>query len=438
MIYSRKIISILAAACIVGMPLNSALATNENQVQQGRTIEKELPKIYTGQTFIDEISETSMKLGVDYGIYASVMIAQAILESNYGKSALSQSPTNNLFGIKGTYKGQGSSFKTAEDDGSGNLFKIKSKFRQYNSVNQSLEDYANLLKNGLKSSNSFYIGTWKENTNNYSDATAYLQGKYATDTHYAEKLNHLIEKYDLTRFDVDSYARYEADKVIKVVAGDTLKKLAVKYKTTVEELKSWNELETDQINVGQQLIVTIKEIKAIPTKQTAVNKAKSSSTEEKVTKKTKKMVVKAQKPESIVKEIKEETKTKKVVLEKIPQKKVKKKKEIVYKATKYHTVVQGDSITSIAAINNITTKELKKWNKMKDASLTIGEKIIVDIEGSDKKASSAMKQVRYVIQPGDSLASIAAKFNMTEQQLIKVNNLDSVFVYDGQIIKLQK
>ncbi len=43
-------------------------------------------------------------------LYASVMIAQAILESGGGQSRLSQAPYFNLFGIKGTYQGQGVAF----------------------------------------------------------------------------------------------------------------------------------------------------------------------------------------------------------------------------------------------------------------------------------------------------------------------------------------
>lgn len=179
---TKNLLAALLTINLVVLPISTVFANEEEAVEEvtkeeRQSVEKELPKIYTGNAFIDTISETSMKLGADYGIYASVMIAQAVLESNYGKSALSQSPSYNLFGIKGKYKGQGSIFKTAEDDGSGNLFTIKSKFRQYPSLNNSLEDYANLIKYGLKSSSSYYSGAWKDNTENYADATSYLQGR---------------------------------------------------------------------------------------------------------------------------------------------------------------------------------------------------------------------------------------------------------------------
>src|SRR5699024_1678593 len=42
------------------------------------------------------------------------------------------------------------------------------------------------------------------NTTNYRDATAFLQGRYATDTKYASKLNKIIQQYNLSSFDVQS------------------------------------------------------------------------------------------------------------------------------------------------------------------------------------------------------------------------------------------
>ena len=50
-------------------------------------------------------------------LYASVMIAQAILESGAGQSSLSSYPHYNLFGIKGSYAGQSTVMQTWEDDG---------------------------------------------------------------------------------------------------------------------------------------------------------------------------------------------------------------------------------------------------------------------------------------------------------------------------------
>lgn len=145
--------------------------------------------------FITSIGETARQIGQERNLYASVMIAQAVLESSSGQSALSQEPYYNFFGIKGAYNGNSVVMQTWEDDGSGNTYEIDQAFRSYNSLADSLNDYANLLSWNL------YADTWKSNTSSYQDATAALTGRYATDTAYADKLNALIEQYGLTSYD---------------------------------------------------------------------------------------------------------------------------------------------------------------------------------------------------------------------------------------------
>ncbi|MDK6820721.1 glucosaminidase domain-containing protein, partial [Klebsiella pneumoniae] len=66
-------------------------------------------------------------------LYASVMIAQAGLESGWGNSTLAKAPNYNLFGIKGSFNGQSAEMNTLEDDGTGEYYQIKDKFRRYNS-----------------------------------------------------------------------------------------------------------------------------------------------------------------------------------------------------------------------------------------------------------------------------------------------------------------
>ncbi|WP_279257129.1 glucosaminidase domain-containing protein [Enterococcus faecalis] len=163
------------------------------------------------ETFIRKIGESARKIGQENDLYASVMIAQAILESASGQSQLAQAPNYNLFGIKGTHNGKGVSFATQEDLGNGTLYTTQATFRQYESYEESLKDYAKLLKEGLVGNTSFYDGVWKSKAKTYQEATKFLTGRYATDTQYDQKLNGLIETYELTTFD-------------KEVAGPTLAK----------------------------------------------------------------------------------------------------------------------------------------------------------------------------------------------------------------------
>lgn len=157
---------------------------------------------YAGQTtseFIASIGESARQIAQENDLYASVMIAQAILESSNGQSALSQAPHYNYFGIKGSYNGNSVTMLTWEDDGFGNTYEIDEPFRSYGYISGSLYDYANLLRT------STYSGTWKSNTTSYTDAKAALTGLYATDTAYAYKLNSIIDIYGLTAYDSPAY-----------------------------------------------------------------------------------------------------------------------------------------------------------------------------------------------------------------------------------------
>ncbi|PQE59754.1 peptidoglycan DD-metalloendopeptidase family protein [Enterococcus faecium] len=153
------------------------------------------------ESFIRKIGESARKIGQENDLYASVMIAQAILESASGQSQLAQAPNYNLFGIKGTHNGKGVSFATQEDLGDGVFYTTQATFRQYQSYEDSLNDYAQLLKEGLTGNSHFYDGVWKTNAKTYQEATKFLTGRYATDTKYDKKLNGLIETYDLTTYD---------------------------------------------------------------------------------------------------------------------------------------------------------------------------------------------------------------------------------------------
>lgn len=172
-------------------------APTEAQLDQAIKVVKNEPT----ETFIRRIGEKARAVGQKNDLYASVMIAQAILETGSGNSDLSQEPYHNLFGIKGEYKGEKVVFSTQEDDGSGNWYTIDAAFKKYPGYKESFEDYAKLMKEGIDSNETIYSGTWKSNAVSYREATKALTGVYATDTSYDQKLNAFIEEYDLTEYD---------------------------------------------------------------------------------------------------------------------------------------------------------------------------------------------------------------------------------------------
>lgn len=136
--------------------------------------------------------------GNDYGLYPSVTLAQAILESRNGNSGLSKAPYHNLFGVKGYYNGSSVQMLTKEDDGSGRLYSIYANFKSYPDRKSALRDHDRLIREGLS---GFYSGTWRENAKTPAHAAKVLEGRYATDTSYASKLVTIINDYNLERFD---------------------------------------------------------------------------------------------------------------------------------------------------------------------------------------------------------------------------------------------
>ena len=202
------------------VPINQTATTDLSQLVPSSTITDDgaiqFDRNESVESFIAKIGESARKIGQKHDLYASVMIAQAILESASGQSQLAQAPNYNLFGIKGTHNGKSVSMATQEDLGNGTLYTTQSGFRVYENYEDCFNDYATLLKEGLTGNSHFYEGVWKTNAKTYQEATKFLTGRYATDTQYNLKLNGLIETYNLTEYDKEIQGPQMNDKGYQV------------------------------------------------------------------------------------------------------------------------------------------------------------------------------------------------------------------------------
>lgn len=100
-----------------------------------------------------------------------------------------------------------------------------------------------------------------------------------------------------------------------------------------------------------------------------------------------------------------------------------------------HKVKKGETLASIAKKYNVSVTDLKQWNNLKKDSLKTGQKLTVFTSGGPKpsnnttttsnKSSSTSSAQYYVVKSGDTLASIAKKYNTTVAKLKKLNNLKS-------------
>lgn len=129
-------------------------------------------------------------------IFPSVTLAQAMLESGEGTSALTKQ-ANNLFGIKAfSWPGKTINMPTRENYNGKNVV-IMGKFRAYNNWGESIEDHGNFLV-----SNSIYAKHGVFSATSYAAQARALQSAgYATDPNYANELIGLIQEYGLNKYD---------------------------------------------------------------------------------------------------------------------------------------------------------------------------------------------------------------------------------------------
>lgn len=129
------------------------------------------------------------------GLYPSVMIAQAILESDSGQSGLARNSLN-LFGVKGSFNGQSTQYNTQEASSGGQFYGTRAGFRDYPTLEAGIRDYAKLL------TNSNYTRHGAVNAPSaFHSLTALKEAGYATDPLYVPKVWRVIDTYDLTQFD---------------------------------------------------------------------------------------------------------------------------------------------------------------------------------------------------------------------------------------------
>ncbi len=383
--------------------------------------------------FLRNIIPAAQNVARGKDIYASVMIAQAVLESGWGTSALSKAPNHNLFGVKGSYNGQSVNMQTLEDSGGQNYYSIQADFRKYPSYQESLEDYADKIVNGISGAPLFYSGAWKSKTNSYQEATAYLTGRYATDTAYGSKLNRIIEQFGLTKYDTET-AVSMAEEIASnetttttgnsytVVSGDSLYAIARKTGTSIQDLLSLNGLNLNSIiHPGQVLALS----------------SKAASTETK-------------QEESTPKEEKASAET------------TESTKQNSTGGT--YTVVSGDGLYAIARKTGTSIDDLLSLNGLsltstiypgqvltlsansqeaesEESSSTENESSTSTQETSSEEnaASSEITSTggRYTVVSGDGLYAIARKTGTSIDDLLSLNGLSlNSTIYPGQVLTL--
>lgn len=97
----------------------------------------------------------------------------------------------------------------------------------------------------------------------------------------------------------------------------------------------------------------------------------------------------------------------------------------------YYTVKSGDSLWSIAKKFNVSVADLKDSNGLVSSLLSIGQVLKIPVQEQEEESKNV-----YVVKKGDSLYKIAKEYDTTTNELIKLNNLSNTNLSIGQILKI--
>lgn len=210
---------------------------------------------------------------------------------------------------------------------------------------------------------------------------------------------------------------YQIGEVYIVKKGDSLWSIARAYNTTVDELKKLNNLSTNLLSVGQILKIPVKSevenynIYTVVKGDTLYKIANQFGV-------TVNDIITANNLKSNTLQIGQKLS--------IP---ILKQENIEY------YVQSGDSLWSIARKFNTTVDEIKKLNNLTTNLLNINQRLLIPKE-TDNNISEEQKYYEYTVISGDTLYSIARKYNTTVNDLLNYNNLSSSSLSLGQKIKI--
>ncbi|MBR5781217.1 MAG: LysM peptidoglycan-binding domain-containing protein [Bacteroidales bacterium] len=176
-------------------------------------------------------------------------------------------------------------------------------------------------------------------------------------------------KKGIDREKLEEEMKKVSDRSVHIVkSGESLGSIAKKYRISVNQLKTWNNLKSTTIYPGQKLIVYSS---GAPMAQAGNSNPVTRSTEQTI-----------------------------------------------------HVVKSGENLSLIAKKYKCTVTDLKNWNNLKSTTLSIGQKLKVypPAEGSSSSGSS---KVVHTVKSGDNLWDISRKYGVSVEQIRKLNGLSS-------------
>ena len=181
--------------------------------------------------------------------------------------------------------------------------------------------------------------------------------------------------------------------VHKVKSGEYLGKIATKYRVSVNQIKKWNNLKSNNIRVGQRLVIYRGGKGPVSTASSSSSTASKGST------------TAASNGSS-------------------------------GSSASYHTVRSGDTLSGIATKYGTTVTRIKELNGLTSNNIKVGQKLKVKA-GSSSSAPSASGSTTYIVKSGDSLYSIAKNYpGVSANDIMVHNGMKSSSIKPGMKLKI--
>lgn len=179
--------------------------------------------------------------------------------------------------------------------------------------------------------------------------------------------------------------------VYKVKSGDYLGRIASRHRCTVAQIKRWNNLKSNNIRVGQRLIIYRGGVASSSSGSSSGNSSGSTSGSGSTS------------------------------------------------ATGTYTVKSGDTLSGIATRHGVSVAQLKQWNNLSSNNIKAGQKLKVSAGGTAPAAQNNGEYTEYTVKSGDSFYSIAQNYpGISAQNIMDFNGLSSSKLKPGMKIKIPK
>ncbi len=435
------------------------------------------------------IAQREMK---EYGIPASITIAQGILESQAGKSELA-TRANNHFGVKCHKDWTGPRYLYDDDE-------IQECFRKYDNPERSYVDHSKFLAHRKRYAFLFRL----PKTDYEAWAKGLKKAGYATDPSYPDKLIYLINKYRLNELDKEvlkgmsikvtetagNTSKQDKKFIYEVKKGETIFTISNKFNIPVKKIQKINNLNDFDIYEGQILVLTLGEEGEVKNNESQ-EAQQEAQTQENIEEEAVAL------PEEATEEIPEDEKytvkegqtlfsiardfnikvedllsanhfdksteikvgqviriPKDKVIKPVETEKVEKKTETIQASsqsgdTYTHKVKQGETIYSIAREHAIEVSAIMEANGFDNSSvLKVGQEIIIPgtkevkndsqaEENQKTSASESEKPVYHIVKQGETLYRIHVNYGVPVETLRKLNNLKGNNIKVGQKLRVK-